>query len=90
MFFHRGIIVLLCIAIVNITRFRITKSQNLTRLDNHGALWHRMGNLKTTTSYAHLHIPIDTTHLKQRQQFMKTINARFQILQIPEEWPAEH
>ena len=90
MFFHRGIIVLLYIAIVNITRFRITKSQNLTRLDNHGALWHRMGNLKTTTSYAHLHIPIDTTHLKQRQQFMKTINARFQILQIPEDWPAEH
>ena len=89
MLFHRGIIILQCIAIVNITRFRITKSQNLTRLDNHGALWHRMGNLKTTTSYAHLHIPIDTTHLKQRQQFMKTINSRFQILQIPEEWPAD-
>ena len=89
MLFHRGITILQCIAIVNITRFRITKSQNLTRLDNHGALWHRMGNLKTTTSYAHLHIPIDTTYLKQRQQFMKTINARFQILQIPEEWPAD-
>ena len=89
MFFHRGLIVLQYIAIVNITRFRITKSQNLTRLDNHGALWHRMGNLKTTTSYAHLHIPINTADLKQRQQFMEAINARFQILQIPEEWPAD-
>ena len=87
--FHRGIIVLQCIAIVNITRFRITKPQNLTKLDNHGALWHRMGQLKTTTSFCHLHIPIRTTALKQRQQFMKAINAKFQLLQIPYDWPTD-
>ena len=75
------------IVLISISSVRISKPQDLTRLDNHGALWHRMGNLKTTTSYAHLHIPIDTKALRQRQQFMSAINARFQILQIPDDWP---
>ena len=77
------------IALLWVTTIGITKAQNLTRLDNHGALWHSMGQLKTSTSYAHLHIPIKTTALKQRQQFMTAINARFQLLQIPDDWPTD-
>ena len=45
------------------------------------------GTVHTTTSYAHLHIPIRTIKLKQRQQFMESISERFQILEIPEDWP---
>ena len=77
------------IALIWVANIGITKTQNLTRLDNHGALWHSMGQLKTSTSYAHLHIPIKTTALKQRQQFMTAINARFQLLQIPDDWPTD-
>ena len=77
------------IAVISVVAIISTETQNLTRLDNHGALWHRMGQLKTTTSFAHLHIPIKTTALKQRQQFMTTINARFQLLHIPDDWPAD-
>lgn len=77
------------IVLLGISTVKIAQPQNLTRLDNHGALWHRMGNMKTTTSFAHLHIPIETKTLRQRQQFMKTIDAQFQILNIPDTWPKE-
>ena len=62
-------------------------AQNISKIDNHGALWHTMGTVHTTTSYAHLHIPIRTIKLKQRQRFMESISERFQILEIPEDWP---
>ena len=57
-----------------------TVVQNLTQLDNHGALWHRMGTVHTTTSYAHLHIAIRTAKLQQRKQLMKSIANWFKIL----------
>ena len=75
------LIIVLCAALLN--------SQNITKLENHGALWHRMGEVHTTTSYSHLHIPIKTTKLRERQAFMKTISDRFQILEVPDSWPEE-
>ena len=45
-------------------------AQHILKIDNHGALWHTMGTVHTTTSYAHLYIPISNFKLKQQHQFM--------------------
>jgi hypothetical protein len=62
-------------------------SQKIEGLDSHGSLWIKTGVVFTTGSYAHLHIPYKLESLDRRAKFLKALNARFQLLTIPKEWP---
>ena len=55
----------------------LAKQDFIKQLDSHSAIWINVGNIFTTTSYAHLHIPIKVEDLKRRQAFMKSIDQRF-------------
>ena len=61
----------------------------LQHLDSHSAIWINVGNIFTTTSYAHLHIPIKIEDLKRRQAFMRSIDQRFQVVKVPKNWPKD-
>ena len=61
----------------------------IQHLDSHSAIWINVGNIFTTTSYAHLHIPIRIEDLKRRQIFMKSIDKRFQVVKVPKDWPKD-
>ena len=66
--------------------FHTLHGHNLTKLTDHSAMWIKMGKIFTTTSYSHLHIPIKTTELRERQKMMEVMNKRFQVLQVPGIW----
>ena len=67
----------------------LAKQDFIKQLDSHSAIWINVGNIFTTTSYAHLHIPIKVEELKRRQTFMKSINQRFQVVEVPKNWPKD-
>ena len=64
-----------------------TMAMEVQQVASHSAIWIDVGKVYTTTSYAHLHIPIKTDTLRKRQAFMKSINQRFQVVNIPRDWP---
>ena len=76
----------IAILVTLITITAATKEM-LQEIKGHSAIWINIGNIFTTTSFAHLHIPIRTDDLRRRQSFMTSINERFQILNIPKDWP---
>ena len=65
------------------------EQMKITPINSHSAIWIHVGNIYTTTSFAHLHIPIRTEDLKLRQQFMKSIDQRFQVVNVPKNWPKD-
>ena len=67
----------------------LAKRNMIQHLDSHSAIWINVGNIFTTTSYAHLHIPIRIEDLKRRQIFMKSIDKRFQVVRVPKDWPKD-